>query len=101
MKESDARKLCCLRQKPHTERISMSLQKAYQMTIIADLFQAKLNPSHELLILAERIDWELLAERLSPKYSSIGRKGKPIRLMIGAHILKHMHDLSDDGIGAG
>jgi IS5 family transposase len=76
----------------------MSLQKAYQMTIIAGLFQAKLNPNHELLILAEKIDWERLAEELSPSYSKIGRGGKPIRLMAGAHILKHMHNLSDEDV---
>jgi transposase, IS5 family len=76
----------------------MSLQKAYQMTIIAGLFQAKLNPNHELLILAEKIDWERLAEDLAPSYSKVGRAGKPIRLMVGAHILKHMHNLSDEDV---
>jgi IS5 family transposase len=76
----------------------MSLQKAYQMTIIAGVFQAKLNPKHELLILAEKIDWERLAEELAPNYSKVGRAGKPIRLMVGAHILKHMHDLSDEDV---
>lgn len=74
----------------------MSLQKAYQMTIIAGVFQAKLNPRHELLILAEKINWERLTEELAPHYSKIGRSGKPIRLMVGAHILKHMHDMSDE-----
>jgi transposase, IS5 family len=76
----------------------MSLQKAYQMTIIAGVFQAKLNPNHELLILAEKIDWERLAEELAPNYSKIGRAGKPIRLMVGAHILKHMNNLSDEDV---
>jgi len=74
----------------------MSLQKAYQMTIVAGVFQAKLNPNHELLILAEKIDWERLAEDLRPHYSKVGRAGKPVRLMVGAHILKHMHDMSDE-----
>src|ERR1700678_1677171 len=76
----------------------MSLQKAYQITIIAGLFQAKLNPNHELLILAEKIDWERIAEELAPNYSKIGRSGKPIRLMVGAHILKHMHNMSDAAV---
>lgn len=82
--------------KPRTERISMSLPKAYQMTIIAGVFQAKLNPNHELLILAGRINWERLSEELEAYYSARGRAGKPIRLMVGAHILKHMYDLSDE-----
>jgi transposase, IS5 family len=76
----------------------MSLQKAYQMTIIAGLFQAKLNPNHPLLILSEKFDWERLAEDLAPNYSRIGRSGKPIRLMVGAHILKHMHNVSDEEV---
>lgn len=76
----------------------MSLQKAYQMTIIAGVFQAKLNPKHELLILAEQINWERLAEELAPSYSKVGRAGKPVRLMVGAHILKHMHNMSDEDV---
>jgi IS5 family transposase len=86
--------------KPRTERISMSLQTAYQMTIIDGVFEAKLNPSHELLILAAKIDWERLCEELKPNYSNIGRNGKPIRLMVGAHILKHMYNLSDEQVAA-
>lgn len=74
----------------------MSLQKAYQMTIVAGIFEAKLNPKHELLILAGKIDWQGIAEELRPSYSKIGRNGKPIRLMVGIHILKHMHNMSDD-----
>lgn len=78
----------------------MSLQKAYQMNIIDGLFQAKLNPNHELLILAEKIDWERIAEELAPNYSKSGRNGKPIRLMVGAHLLKHMFDMSDEQVVA-
>lgn len=84
--------------KPQTERIAMSLQKAYQMTIIDGVFEAKLNPKHELLILAEKIDWERLCEELESNYSNIGRNGKPIRLMVGAHMLKHMFDMSDEQV---
>ncbi|MBU6454565.1 MAG: IS5 family transposase [Cyanobacteria bacterium REEB67] len=76
----------------------MSLQKSYQMTIVAGVFQAKLNPSNELLILAEKINWEAITEALAPSYSNLGRAGKPIRLMVGAHILKHMHDMSDEDV---
>jgi len=78
----------------------MSLQKAYQMTIIDGVFEAKLNPNHELLILAGKIDWERLSEELGTSYSNIGRNGKPIRLMVGAHILKHMFDMSDEQVAA-
>ena len=45
-----------------------------------------------------KIDWERLAEELEPYYSKVGRSGKPIRLMVGAHILKHMHGISDEAV---
>jgi len=88
------------KQKPHIERNAMSLQTEYQMTIIEGVFQAKLNPKHDLLILAAKIDWERIAEELKPFYSKVGRGGKPIRLMVGAHILKHMHGISDEAVAA-
>ena len=87
-----------LKTKTAERKDPMSLQKAYQITIIAGLFQAKLNPNHDLLILAEKIDWERIADELAPSYSKIGRGGKPIRLMVGAHILKHMHNMSDEAV---
>jgi IS5 family transposase len=89
-------KIVLLKLNLQPERFSMSLQKAYQMTIVAGIFEAKLNPKHELLILASKIDWERLSEELKPHYSKIGRHGKPIRLMAGIHILKHMFDMSDE-----
>lgn len=78
----------------------MSLQTAYQMTIIDGLLEAKLNPKHELLILGGKIDWERLAEDFASFYSKIGRKGKSVRLMVGALILKHMFNLSDEQVAA-
>lgn len=92
---SNARKLYCTNKKTHEERNAMSLKTEYQMTIIEGVFQAKLNPQHDLLILAEKIDWERIADELAPYYSKVGRNGKPIRLMVGAHLLKHMHNISD------
>src|SRR5580658_1727825 len=76
----------------------MSLEKAYQMSIADGVIQAKLNPNHELLVLADRIDWERLVEVLSAYFSKAGRHAKPIRLMVGAHLLKHMHNLSDEQV---
>lgn len=84
--------------KPHQERIAMSLQQYYQMTFVDVFFQAKLNPEHELLILAEKIDWEGISEKLAPFYKKTGRNGKSIRLMVGSHILKHRHNMSDEEV---
>lgn len=59
-------------------------------------FADHLNPAHELLRAAQLIDWDSLHETLSKYYSPLGRSGKPIRLMVGLHILKHRYNCSDE-----
>ena len=58
----------------------------------------QLNPKHSLLQLAENIPWDDFEEAFSPLYSSCGpgKPGKPIRLMVGLSILKHLEDVSDE-----
>jgi transposase, IS5 family len=60
------------------------------------LFSDVLNPEHELLRAARLIDWESLHDALSTYYSPLGRQGKPIRLMVGIHLLKHRYNCSDE-----
>jgi IS5 family transposase len=60
------------------------------------LFSEILNPDHELLQADRLIDWTGLEQVLRPFYSPLGRKGKPIRLMVGIHILKHRYNVSDE-----
>jgi IS5 family transposase len=60
------------------------------------MFSDYLNPNHELLCAAKLIDWDDLHEVLSSHYSPLGRSGKPIRLMVGIHILKHRYSCSDE-----
>ena len=60
------------------------------------LFSDVLNPEHELLRAARLIDWDSLHDVLCAYYSPLGRQGKPIRLMVGIHILKHRYDCSDE-----
>ena len=56
----------------------------------------QLNPKHPLLLLANRIDWSVFEQQFSALYSHRGKPSKPIRLMVGLSILKHMENLSDD-----
>jgi len=67
-----------------------------------DLFRSQLdqiiNMNHELVKLAHAVDWQLLEEKNSSFYATEGRPGVPSRLMIGLHILKHMYNLSDEGV---
>lgn len=69
-----------------------------------DLFRSRLDQiidlSHPLSRLASLVDWERLDQRFSVYYAYLGRRGLPIRLMVGLHLLKHMYALSDEEICA-
>jgi IS5 family transposase len=67
-----------------------------QLLMFETLFSDILNPEHELLHAARLIDWDNLHDALCIYYSPLGRQGKPIRLMVGIHILKHRYDCSDE-----
>ncbi len=57
----------------------------------------QLNPKHPLYLLADKIDWQRFEASFSPLYSADnGRPAKPIRLMCGLLILKHVRNLSDE-----
>ena len=76
----------------------MSLPQSYQLSIAGGLLQAELRPDHDLVILAQQIDWEDFQESLKFKYSKVGRKAKRIRMMVGLHILKHKYNISDETV---
>lgn len=58
-----------------------------------------LNQSHPLYKLADKIDWKKFDDTFLPLYcQDNGRPGKPIRLMCGLLILKHLRNLSDESV---
>lgn len=58
-----------------------------------------LNQSHALYQLANKIDWKKFDTAFYPLYcKNNGRPGKPIRLMCGLLILKHLRNLSDESV---
>ena len=58
-----------------------------------------LNQSHPLYQLADKIDWGKFETAFQPLYcQDNGRPGKPIRLMCGMLILKHLRNLSDESL---
>jgi len=66
-----------------------------------DLFRSRLdqiiNMNHELVRLADAIDWSFLEARFGEVYSDgPGMPPLPTRLMAGLAILKHSFDLSDE-----
>ena len=74
----------------------MAINYAHQITFGLWTLQELLDPNHDLVNLTTAIDWEEVHNRLSPYYSSTGRQGLPIRLMVGLHILKHKENMSDE-----
>ncbi|WP_198159465.1 transposase, partial [Grimontia marina] len=70
-----------------------------------DLFRLELvnmiNLRHELVKLAQVIDWQALNDAFEPLYhGETGRPGNNIRLMCGLHYLKHVYALSDEEVCA-
>ncbi len=65
-----------------------------------DLFRARLdqiiNMRHELVVLADKIDWVWLDGQLAGYFSDEGRPAEPVRFMLGMFLLKHTYDLSDE-----
>jgi IS5 family transposase len=67
-----------------------------------DLFRPMLkdfiDSKHELVLLADKIDWEYFEKEFSPLYSERGAPSVPIRLMVGCLMLKHLYNLGDERI---
>ena len=62
-------------------------------------FEEQLDSNHSLFKLANTIDWQVFEDAFSPLYSSKpSRKAKPIRLMVGLLILKHLRNVSDESV---
>jgi transposase, IS5 family len=68
----------------------------------SDLFRARLdqiiNMKHELVQLADKIDWDWIDGEIAPLYSDQGRPGIETRFVIGLLLLKHIYGLSDEGV---
>ncbi len=67
-----------------------------------DLFRARLdqiiNMEHELVRLAQTIDWAWIDEQVADCFSENGRPGVPTRFMVGLLLLKQTYRLSDEEV---
>ncbi len=79
----------------------MAYNRYEQYDVFTQIFQEPLQRDHELILLAERIDWDDMTDRLMRFYKKKGRRAKRIRLMVGLHILKHRFDISDEDLVKG
>ena len=55
-----------------------------------------INMKHELVLLAQKIDWEKVENDFAVYYPELGRPAVPIRKMIGSLLLKQMYNLGDE-----
>ena len=75
------------------------IKKPHNSPSLFSSLSEMLNSSHPLYQLADKIDWEKFDTAFEPLYSqNNGRPGKPIRLMCGLLILKHLRNLSDESV---
>jgi len=73
-------------------------QSEQQLSFYSTL-EEQLNHQHPLYILSNQIDWLFFENTFSKHYSAdMGAPAKPIRLMVGLLILKHIRNLSDESI---
>lgn len=75
------------------------IRKSHNVPSLFSNLSDMLNRSHPLYKLADKIDWNFFEKSFTPLYcQDNGRPGKPIRLMCGLLILKHLRNLSDESI---
>ena len=71
-----------------------------QTTLFWDL-ESMLDSKHPLYQLANLVDWKTFEDAFAPLYcKDNGRRAKPIRLMVGLLVLKHLRNVSDETVVA-
>lgn len=75
-------------------KVKQISQRAFSFSLSDTLDQR-----HPLFILANKISWSTFEDEFKELYcSDNGRPAKPIRLMVGLLILKHLRNISDENI---
>lgn len=72
----------------------------YAMNMFNMPLEKFIDKNHELVLLADRIDWSRIDDLFEEYYSDKGRKGMSTRLLVGLQILKYMKNLSDETVCA-
>lgn len=77
----------------------LAQSKDLQQMSFFSTFEEQLNHQHPLYILANKIFWKKFEDALRKHYSeTMGAPAKPIRLMVGLLVLKHIRNLSDESV---
>jgi len=67
-----------------------------QQDLFRPLLKEFINLDHELVLLANTIDWNYFEDEFSSLYSNTGKPAMPIRLMVGSLLLKRIYNLGDE-----
>ncbi len=67
-----------------------------QRNFFSPLLLDFIDQEHELVLLANQIDWNYFEKEFEPLYSNTGNKSMPIRLMVGSLMLKRIYNLGDE-----
>lgn len=71
-----------------------------QKNIFLPLLNEFIDMNHELVLLADKINWTYFEKSLSHHYSKTGQPAMPIRLMVGCLMLKRLYDYGDETLAA-
>jgi IS5 family transposase len=70
-----------------------------QLSFLQPGLKEQLSSKHPLYVLADVINWAMFEESFKKHYKeNFGRPAKPIRLMTGLLMLKHIRNLSDESV---
>jgi len=67
-----------------------------QKNLFKPLLSEFIDNNHELVLLADKIDWKYFENEFSVHYSDVGQPSMPIRLMVGSLLLKRLYNLGDE-----
>ncbi|MCX6230360.1 MAG: transposase [Bacteroidetes bacterium] len=67
-----------------------------QRDIFSPLLSDFIDTGHELVLLANKIDWKYFEKEFSSLYSTVGQSSMSVRLMVGCLMLKRIYNLGDE-----
>lgn len=67
-----------------------------QRNMFNPLLNDFIDMNHELVLLANKIDWGYFEKEFSGYYPNVGQPAMPIRLMVGSLLLKRIYNLGDE-----
>lgn len=73
-----------------------TLADTSQRDIFRPLLTDFIDCDHELVVLADRIEWDYFEDSFASHYSHTGQPAMPIRFMVGCLLLKRIYDYGDE-----